>query len=169
MKTLMLLRHGKSDWDHNVDDHDRPLVKRGIDASQRVGKVLTKLNQVPQRIVSSTAKRALDTVTIAANSGDWQREIETDRSMYETHAEAVMKWIQKQLDSIESVLLVGHQPTWSQLGGALIGGGHLRFPTAALARIDLHIERWEQAEFGCGELVWFELPRVLKGIGYPKS
>ena len=51
----------------------------------------------------------------------------------------------------------------------LIGGGNLRFPTAALARIDLHAERWRDVDFGCGELVWRQIPRVLKGIGWPSD
>jgi len=167
MKTLMLLRHGKSDWHHDLSDHDRPLAARGIDAAQRVGRFLASLDQVPQQVISSSATRAKETIEIAAQSGDWKRTIEFEPRLYDTNAQAVFTWLQERSDEIQSLLLVGHQPTWGQLTSALIGGGHLRFPTAGLVRIDLQIDRWEQIEFGCGELVWFELPRTLKGIGWP--
>jgi hypothetical protein len=36
-------------------------------------------------------------------------------------------------------------------------------------RLDLHIKRWRDADFGCGEMVWFQLPRLLKGIGWPDA
>ena len=41
MKTIYLLRHGKSDWDSHADDHERPLAPRGVDAAKRIGHYLT--------------------------------------------------------------------------------------------------------------------------------
>jgi phosphohistidine phosphatase len=61
-------------------------------------------------------------------------------------------------------MLVGHEPTWSELAGRLIGGAALDFPTAALARIDLEIETWSRADFGKGLLVWLVTPRSLEPL-----
>ena len=82
--------------------------------------------------------------------------------------EFLLEWVRNNIgDETGSVLLVGHQPTWSLFAGGLIGGGQLRYPTAALAKIRLHVDRWRDIDYGRGELVWFQLPRALKSIGFP--
>ena len=56
MKTLLLLRHGKSNWDaQNQLDHDRPLAKRGRKAASVMGCYLTALAEVPDFACSSSA------------------------------------------------------------------------------------------------------------------
>jgi phosphohistidine phosphatase len=72
VKTLYLLRHAKSDWNNAFDgDHDRPLAPRGIEAAERVGRVLAAAGEIPDRILTSSAVRARTTVELAAESGDW--------------------------------------------------------------------------------------------------
>ena len=69
MRTLLLLRHAKSDWDASyADDHERPLAKRGKKAAALIGRHLAATGQVPDRVVSSTAVRAADTVRRAMRS-----------------------------------------------------------------------------------------------------
>lgn len=167
MKFLLLLRHGKSDWSADLADHDRPLAPRGRDAAGRMGRFLGDLGQVPERVVSSTAVRARDTARRAAECGDWIPEIETLNDFYGIDPDQLLDWVQSVEEPTGSLLLVGHEPTWSTFAESMIGGGSLRFPTAALARINLHVERWADVCPGCGELVWFQIPRVLKGIGWP--
>lgn len=167
MKTLYLLRHGKSDWNTGGPDHERPLAPRGIDAAGRIGRLLRDLDEVPDRVVSSSAVRARETVRLAREAGEWAPEIELEPDFYGTDPERLLDWVRRVDDGTNSILLVGHQPTWSLFASGLIGGGQLRYPTAALAKIALHVDRWSDAEFGCGELVWFQLPRALKRIGWP--
>jgi phosphohistidine phosphatase len=164
-----LLRHAKSDWGSGGPDHDRTLAPRGADAAQRMGRFLAEIGQVPDRVVASSATRARTTAELAASAGDWQREVETDRALYDTGPEEMLHWLRDVHDDAASLLLVGHQPTWSLLAEGLIGGGQLRFPTAALARIDLRVERWTEIDFGHGELVWFQIPRVLKSMDWPPA
>lgn len=163
----MLLRHGKSDWNSNCADHDRTLAPRGEDAAERVGRLLAELGQVPDRVVSSTATRARDTAERAALAGKWAPSVELQSEFYGTGPDELLEWVRRVEEPAGSLLLVGHQPTWSMFTEGLIGGGNVRFPTAALARVDLHVQRWADVQFGCGELVWFQIPRVLKGIGWP--
>ena len=70
MKTLYMLRHGKSDWNNALPDHERTLAPRGIDAAQRIGRLLRDLDEVPDRIVASTAVRARETVRLAGEAGE---------------------------------------------------------------------------------------------------
>jgi phosphohistidine phosphatase len=169
VKTLLLLRHGKSDWTSDLADHDRALTPRGKDAARRIGRFLADLGQVPERVVSSSAVRARNTAERAAKAGEWESKIETRSEFYGIDPEQLLEWIRGVEEPTGSLLLVGHQPTWSVFAESLIGGGNLRFPTAALVRIDLQVERWRDVDFGCGELVWHQIPRVLKGIGWPRD
>ena len=70
MKTLILFRHGKSDWDsEEPSDHDRPLAKRGRKAAKAMGKFLALAGQVPDSAVTSSAVRARSTLEIAMEAG----------------------------------------------------------------------------------------------------
>jgi phosphohistidine phosphatase len=167
MKTLILLRHGKSDWGADyASDHDRPLNKRGRAAASTMGKLLARLEQVPQRVLTSSAVRARETVKLAAEAGSWGSAVEVVPEFYASSPEEVLRRVYAENDGTSSLLLAGHEPTWSTLAAALIGGGWLRFPTAAMARVDFQIDSWSEIEAGKGALVWFLTPRLVKAGGF---
>ena len=70
LKTLLLLRHAKSSWEklNNITDHDRSLNKRGKKDAPKMGKVIKELDIVPDLIISSSAKRAMDTAKLIAEN-----------------------------------------------------------------------------------------------------
>ncbi len=167
-KRLLLFRHAKSDWHTGaLNDHERPLTKRGRDAARVMGRVLAAADQVPDLIVTSTAVRARTTVELAHTTGCWTCQIETSETLYDTDAASVLKEIRGLPDSTDRVLLTGHEPTWSELASRLIGGGDLRFPTAALARLDLDVACWRDATFGSGALVWLLQPKFFAEGNFP--
>jgi phosphohistidine phosphatase len=168
VKTLLLLRHGKSDWDAKYGaDHNRPLAKRGQAAASLMGRYLASLDQVPDRVLCSSAVRARETVRLAAVAGKWTCPITIVEELYRASPEQVLDLIRDSKNSLGSILLVGHDPTWSIVAGRLIGEATVKFPTAAMARIDLAISRWKGAEFGKGILVWLVTPKLLARIGWP--
>ncbi len=165
MKTVLFLRHGKSDWDSGVgSDHERTLAPRGRAAAARMGRYLARLDERPAEVLSSTAVRAADTVARAARAGEWTSPVHTMGELYGADPRDVLEIIRNRDDSISSLLLAGHEPTWSEMVGAFIGGARVRFPTAAMARIDLGVERWGDVAFGLGELVWMVTPRQLEKL-----
>ena len=167
-KHLLLFRHAKSDWHAGIkDDHERPLTKRGSEAARVMGRVLAAADQVPDLIVTSSAVRARTTVELAHAAGGWTCPIETSDALYDTDATSVLEEIRGLPDSADRVLLAGHEPTWSELTSRLIGGGDLRFPTAALARLDLDVARWRDATFGSGVLVWLLQPKFFVEGDFP--
>ena len=129
-----------------------------------MGRALTALDQVPDQIVSSTALRARDTVARAANAGGWTSPVVTTRRLYEASPSGVLEVVSGLDENVDRVLLAGHEPTWSELTGSLVGGAQVRFPTAALARIDLEIDRWTVVRFGAGTLVWLLTPRLVQKL-----
>ena len=161
MLSLILFRHGKSDWDAPyASDHERPLAQRGRDASRMMGRLLSHTHQVPELAVSSSALRARDSLHIAARAGRWHCPMRIESALYESSAPEVLNWVRGLEENPGSLLLTGHEPTWSDLAGRLIGDAALKVPTGAMLRIDINIERWEQLAFGLGELRWL-LPAKL--------
>jgi phosphohistidine phosphatase len=161
MRSLILFRHGKSDWDAGYGaDHDRPLADRGRRAARCMGRLLARLDQVPDVAVSSSALRARDTLHLAAGAGRWRCEIRIDEQLYESSADAMLAWLSTVADNPGNLLLTGHEPTWSTFAGRLVGDAILRVSTGAMLRIDFEIERWDQAAFGAGQLRWLMPPKI---------
>lgn len=163
MKTLLLMRHAKSDWAADYeDDHDRPLNARGRRAAPAMGRFLGRAGIVPELVVTSSAVRASETVRLAAEAGAWKAPVQVSSDLYGASPEGVLAVIRRCRDDVQSVLLAGHEPTWSLTAAGLVGGANFRFPTAAIACIRFGVDRWSEVGFGRGELAWFVTPKLLK-------
>jgi phosphohistidine phosphatase len=170
MKNLLLLRHGKSDWGATYEqDHDRPLADRGQLSSRLVGRFLASVGPLPERAITSSALRARSTLELAMKAGSWSAPTLVSRDLYQSDPQTILKLIQKQDDSLSNLMLVGHNPTWETLAALMIGGGGLRFPTAAVARIKFTEESWKQIQFGQGTLSWLVTPKILSRLCDPRS
>lgn len=159
-KLLLLLRHGKSDWNASFDhDHQRPLAPRGQRAAAAMGQFVLQAGQVPQGVISSSALRAITTAQLVA--ADWGVPIAQDDRLYEATVGAVVTVIRQQPAAWASVLLVGHQPTWADLTTYLMGGGAVTVPTATLVGLELAVTDWDQVGPGVGALRWLVPPKLL--------
>jgi phosphohistidine phosphatase len=164
MKTLLVMRHAKSDWGAaSGSDHDRVLARRGIKAARKVGRFLTESETVPDLVLSSSAVRALTTAELAREAGEWGCDIVTSRDLYASDPERVLELIHETGTGIQRLLIAGHEPTWSTLVGWLIGGGRVRMPTAAVACLDLPRGDWIDLAPATCELRWLVTPKRLKG------
>lgn len=169
MKTLYILRHAKSDWaaDYSAD-HERPLNKRGVRAAKHIGRFLAMAGEVPSLILTSTAVRAKTTVELAAAAGGFEEvPVTTTRSFYESSPGRVLDEVRRTSDEHASVLIAGHEPTWSGLI-EMLTGARVRMVTAGLARIDWDVERWSEID-GNGDLTFFMTPRLLKSLLSPSE
>jgi phosphohistidine phosphatase len=161
MKTLILLRHGKSDWSSEADDRERPLTKRGRSSADAIGAFLTGAGEMPDAVVTSPARRAADTAARAAAAGTWTCRLRTNELLYGAEAFTVLDVARSEPDTTERLMLVGHEPTSSDTLALIVGGGRHRFPTAAAAGMDLDIDRWADISPGCGLLHYLVVPRML--------
>jgi phosphohistidine phosphatase len=165
MKTLLLLRHAKSDWgDSSLRDFDRPLAPRGQRDAPRIGKALRKRGTLPDLIISSPAARARATVEAVMQTARLANEIEFDEAVYGASSAELMKLIRHLPERSACTLLVGHNPGFADLLGRLTGS-HERMPTAALACIEFDIDHWEAVEDKKGRLVWLLSPKQLDAYG----
>ena len=163
MKTVLILRHAKSSWDNTyISDHDRPLKKRGRRDAPRMGILLKEQDLIPDLIISSSARRALDTAEAAAESAGYEGPIEVTRVLYHADPDTYIDRLKSLPGDINRVLVVGHNPGMEDLLTELTGARE-RMPTAALAEVNLQIESWSdiaaEAE-GSLENLW--MPRELK-------
>jgi phosphohistidine phosphatase len=164
MRSLILFRHGKSDWDARYgSDHERPLANRGTEAAICMGRLLSEAGQTPGLAVSSSAVRARTTLELAAKAGDWQCPVRIVDVLYGSSAERTLNWIRALDENPESLLLTGHEPTWSELAGRLVGDAEIRVPTGAMLRIDFETQSWRNIDFGLGQLKWLMPPKLVCG------
>lgn len=159
MKTLLLLRHAKSSWKYDdLADHDRPLKKRGEQAAVLMGELIRKHDLTPQRILSSTARRALKTAELVAVACHYEERIIATRAFYGAEPDDFVNVLRGLADADERVMIVGHNPDLEMLLESLTGALE-SLPTAALAQVALPIDSWKAlAEDTPGRLVRFWSP-----------
>lgn len=162
MKTLLILRHAKSSWKKpGLADQDRPLNKRGKRDAPRMGQLVEQEDLVPDLIITSTAKRARVTAELVAENSGYEGEIQLERSFYMGYPEAYLEVLRQLPDEIQTVMVVGHNPGLEELLEELVMEPE-RLPTAALARVDLPIQSWQELDDEVvGELVSLWRPREL--------
>jgi phosphohistidine phosphatase len=144
-RTLLLLRHGKSDWDAGAgDDFSRPLARRGTRNSKHMGRWLAAQGLRPDRVIASPAARTLRTATLVCKALDLPPEqIVQDERVYLASAATLLDLLRALPSAVQTAMLVGHNPGLENLLDGLLGDavpqpedGKL-MPTAALARLEL--------------------------------
>lgn len=171
MKRVTLLRHAKSSWDRpNTDDLDRPLNARGWNAARRMGHELKHCKMRFDLCLASPAARVRETLDgLAEGYGSFEFAVRFEPRIYLADTATLFDLIRALPDEIETPLLVGHNPGLERLVAELTKddpkGLRLRvehkYPTAALAVIELPADRWADVEQGSGELVELILPKEL--------
>ncbi len=169
VKTLTLLRHAKSSWDDTVErDFDRPVNGRGRRAAARVGRWVADAGLEFDHVVASPAVRVRQTIEGVEDGLGHPLKPIWDTRVYLSSAATLLLLVQQFSDEHQDALLVGHNPGCEDLllmlvppGGDLRAQAEVKYPTATLARIELDIERWADADDNIGELVQFIRPRDL--------
>ncbi len=161
MKTVLLLRHAKSDRDNpDLPDIQRPLTHRGYRDSERIGKALRKQGVLPDLIRCSPAVRTgltLDAVMEAAHLGAKRKEVD---SLYAASSQQIKDVVRALPDTGVCALLVGHNPSMETMVALWTGSPH-PMPTAALACIVFDVERWKDVPDAQGKLAWLLTPADL--------
>lgn len=163
MKTLLLMRHAKSSWaEEGLPDHDRPLNSRGKRDAPRMGKLILDQNLVPDRILSSTAKRARKTAQKVAESCGFTREIERIAELYGASPAEWYKVLASLEEPNDRILGIGHNPGVEEFLERLIGD-YEPMPTGAVARVELPIQRWADLNPETqGSLIGFWTPKEVE-------
>lgn len=162
MKTLLLVRHAKSSWKHpELDDHDRPLARRGERDARRMGELIERRELIPQQILSSSAVRAAQTARIFCDHSGNEIPLSLLDDLYLAEAETYISQLKSLPDDIERVMVIGHNPGLESLL-QILSGQIQTLPTAVVAYLSLPIDRWQDlAATTEGELIELWRPKEL--------
>ncbi|MCP5008570.1 MAG: NUDIX domain-containing protein [Aestuariibacter sp.] len=169
-RELLLLRHGKSDWNTNTDDFNRPLKDRGKRGAQRMGVWLSQQRLVPDLVITSPAERALVSAEKCCKvMGMGASNIEQENRIYESNVTMLLKILASCSAKAQRVMLVGHNPGLEQLLLKLANpppvippDGKL-MPTATLARLAMP-DDWGALKQGDAKLL-----QLIRGSSLAKK
>lgn len=163
-RTLILLRHAKSDYPDGVADHERPLAKRGIREAALAGDWIRENLPPVDAVLCSTATRTRQTLERTGISAP----VTFVERLYNATAGIAIEVINGAPEAANTLLVIGHEPVMSSLALSLAsldasdpdvaGQIAMKYPTSAIAV--LHTDRhWSQVELRSATLDRFHIPR----------
>lgn len=165
-RSLFLIRHAKSSWSCDVDDHVRPLSGRGRRDAAALGRHLHRRGIVPDLVWLSDAVRAVQTWQIAAANGADAIAVAERPELYHATSEDLLAQLRTAPENARTVLVVGHNDGLADcvsLLGAHRGPRDLwdridtKYPTSACA--GLTCPDWSELAPGSAELISYDVPR----------
>ena len=137
---LIVMRHAKSSWsDASLDDHDRPLNKRGRRDAPRIAQELHDREWIPDRIRVSTSKRTMETLelmeAISRNS-----TIDVEQSLYHSNISKLLQAVEE-VEEGKTTMILSHNPGCEILVHQLSNRLEV-MPTAAAALFEKQQEGW---------------------------
>ncbi|MBV9373873.1 MAG: histidine phosphatase family protein [Alphaproteobacteria bacterium] len=170
MKMLHLLRHAKSSRTEDIDDHERPLSRRGRAAARRVGEHLPAKLGAVDLVLCSSARRTRETLDLVIGGFSPRPRIMIEEQLYLASAESLIKRLRRLAARDTSILLIGHNPGLHELAMALadkaspdfpaLSSG--KFPTAACVSFRVPAG-WPALGSSRHELVAYVTPASLDG------
>ena len=156
LKTLLLVRHAKSSWkDAELDDIDRPLNERGIRDAPEMGRRLLQRSLIPDLIVSSPAVRALTTARAIAREVGCVNDVVIDNNLYGATPQDVLDIASVFDDGIQTAMVVGHNPTVTELANMFSGTPIDNVPTCGI----LVVEAKAWSSLDSARLLDFDFPK----------
>jgi phosphohistidine phosphatase len=123
MHQLHLLRHAKSSWDDDADDHERPLNRRGRDAAALVGETLPKAIGALDLVLCSSALRTRETAELVLARFAQPPRVLYEDGLYLASGTKLMQRLHRLDEQTHSVMVIGHNPGLHELAIALAAPG----------------------------------------------
>jgi len=170
MRRLFLLRHLKSSWQTDgLDDFERALSARGRNAAPAIGAFLAQNEIAPDLILCSTACRTRETLALVLPFLRGEAVIRLEDGLYLATAAQLTARLERLDKTARQVMIIAHNPGLQELavmlsskdGSADLAAIEDKFPTGALAEIELGDGRWPSLKPHAGALVRFVTPRSL--------
>lgn len=161
MKTLYLVRHGKSELGGpSIADFDRPLNERGLQTVPLMGMRLRQADHIPQHIISSPAVRASTTAQLLAEQLDYPLDaIIYEPQLYQADEKGLLMIVNELNEGDDHVMLVGHNPGMSLFANYLTGGHFGSLPTSSIFAIHFKVDEWSAVRTASGKCWFFEHPK----------
>lgn len=173
MKKVILLRHAKSSWSNpDLEDHDRPLNKRGKASAPVIAQWLADQSHLPDTVLCSSSKRTRQTVRRMKEILLDLPELRIEPQLYHATPDMMRDRLANLPESCDTVLVVGHQPGLGAFARKLADANPRprcsrafeHFPTAAAAVLEVDIEDWSDLHYHGARFVDFAVPRELSNF-----
>ena len=161
LKELILIRHAKSSWaDPSLDDRDRPLNNRGKRDAPFMGKRLASHSCIPDKIISSPARRARKTARIIARQLSYpKKDIVLLEDLYTSSINSMYRILHACEKGVNRLFLVGHNYVITDFCVDLTGADIENIPTCGIAAIRFK-GSWSHIAPESGELFFFDYPKL---------
>lgn len=160
MRLLLLIRHAKSSWKFpQLEDHDRPLNKRGQRDIALMTDYLNRQDLQIDKIVSSSAKRAISYARYM--SEQCNIPLQSERGVYTFSQKALLAEVQSLDPQLKTVAVIAHNPAVTGLLNEITESSIDNMPTSAIAFIRLAIPNWGSTRKACGSLIKVQTPKAL--------
>jgi phosphohistidine phosphatase len=166
MKHLYLARHAKSVWpDSGLSDYDRPLTHRGKSESKMMGTTLkSEWGIALDNVLCSPARRARATARRLTKGLGYERDqIVMEEIIYSGTEQDLLNLISRQENTCQSVMVVGHNPTITDLVQILISEQVPEMDTCSVYGLTLDISAWGAVSDSCARKLFFESPKHPHG------
>ncbi len=161
MKNLIIVRHGKSSWEYNVKDKDRPLKERGINDAFLVANVLRKQQLNIDYMFSSPANRALHTSMIFCRELIFPfSKFQISNELYDFSGENVLSFLKSLDNGLNTVVIFGHNYAFTHIANSLGNNYIENVPTSGLVHLQFNIKAWSLITKGVTKQIIF--PKQLK-------
>ena len=125
-----------------------------------MGKLIVDKGEKPELLISSPANRALSTARAFGEvMGLVENDIIVNRAIYSAGAQQLLELVQNQDDLHKSIMLFGHNPTFTSFVNMLTGSNIMNVVTCGVVRINFEYSSWIDIDFGSGRLVYYEYPK----------
>lgn len=162
MKTLILVRHGKSSWEYSVGDKDRPLLERGINDALLVSDKFHEDGLKIDSIFSSPANRALHTAMIFCRQMYFPLDkFRTTEWLYDFSGEEVLHFVKELDNDLQTVMIFGHNHAFTHIANSLGNTYIENVPTSGLVQLEFNVDNWKSVEKGVTKQTIF--PKQLRG------
>ena len=165
MKTLLILRHAKTQSDAPAGDHARELTERGHRNAAAMGAYIQNLIGTPDAIITSDATRARQTAEIVAGILGFTSPLTMEPRIYTADPDTLLAVVRGIPDEVQTAIIVGHNPGFEELATALAGKPEqgVRLPTSGLALLEFDVEGWDAVRASVGRLREVASPRTIAG------
>jgi len=148
MKTLILVRHAKSSWEHHFIDHERPLSLRGFKNAEMISNELkSQIN--PDLIVSSEAVRAKTTAEIFIKNLNFNfKKFNLNDDLYDFSGDSLIRVIKNCNDTVDELMIFGHNNAITNFVNSYGDISIDNVPTCGVTIISFEIDRWKDLKRG---------------------
>lgn len=164
MKELYIVRHAKSSWDFpDLPDEERPLLEKGKKRTKLVIDYLLENNISIDLIISSHAVRARETAAILAHALNYPEDnIMISKNVYHGNDESFFNLFYDLSNDIESVMIVGHNPTMTNFANRFLERKIDWLPTSGIVSVKFVTDNWNQVPLANKKVEFLITPKFVK-------